>query len=651
MKAKTIFCFLTVLFAIVTGSNAQERGPVAISPGSEGTLAIIFQNCPTFSWTSVEWAVAYRLAIFEMTEQNVLTYEEMEAMASPILIKNIKGRALSWTPSSFERLGTGRKYIWYVQALDGIGRGLWSEGSIFRVDGPIRFDGVEEEIREKLERQGMSEEAIEEVLEDMRSGTRDVMVWDVDAEGIGDGTPGKIGIQGLEIGSNTLFGENAGFSLATGTGAHNTFMGYQAGYLNADGEFNTFMGYQAGYNNTTDFNTFIGFSAGLSNDSGTNNTFIGESSGLWNTTGTDNTFVGQRAGYGNIDGLYNTYVGQNAGFLSDSGSFNTFIGRSAGHSNDEGVQNTFVGFEAGYTTTSGNANTFIGTGSGSKNDTGSANTFLGRRSGASNTVGEYNTFIGTSAGGSNTEGNGNTYIGQSTGYNNMTGTGNVFLGYHAGLNATGSNKLFIDNSSTNSPLIWGNFSTDILAVHGRLGVGTKSPTVQMEIETTGEEAILFIDRTDGATTGFASLGDFGALGTVTNHPFYFVINGLARMILRTNGSLQMSSGARCTAAGVWTDASSRDYKENIQEISVDDAINTLEGLKPVRYNYKRDKDEEYMGFIAEDVPNLVASNDRKSMSPMDVVAVLTKVVQEQQKTITYLQKQIDELKSAPRIDK
>jgi hypothetical protein len=41
-----------------------------------------------------------------------------------------------------------------------------------------------------------------------------------------------------------------------------------------------------------------------------------------------------------------------------------------------------------------------------------------------------------------------------------------------------------------------------------------------------------------------------------------------------------------------------------------------------------DKDEKHVGFIAEDVPELVAMKDRKSLSPMDIVAVLTKVVQE-----------------------
>ena len=39
------------------------------------------------------------------------------------------------------------------------------------------------------------------------------------------------------------------------------------------------------------------------------------------------------------------------------------------------------------------------------------------------------------------------------------------------------------------------------------------------------------------------------------------------------------------------------------------------------------------GFIAEDVPDLVATGDRKGLSSMEMTAVLVKVVQKQQKMI------------------
>jgi hypothetical protein len=116
------------------------------------------------------------------------------------------------------------------------------------------------------------------------------------------------------------------------------------------------------------------------------------------------------------------------------------------------------------------------------------------------------------------------------------------------------------------------------------------------------------------------------------------------MSLNTDNSLAMVNGATCTAGGVWTNASSRELKENIEGLTADEAQETLAELSPVKYNYKADKEEKHVGFIAEDVPALVAAKDRKSLSPMDVVAVLTKVVQEQQKTISYYQKTISELK-------
>ena len=97
--------------------------------------------------------------------------------------------------------------------------------------------------------------------------------------------------------------------------------------------------------------------------------------------------------------------------------------------------------------------------------------------------------------------------------------------------------------------------------------------------------------------------------------------------------LQMGSGAYCSTGGVWTNASSRKYKTDIKQLTTEKALDTLTQLRPVEFAYKVDKEEKHIGFIAEDVPALVASKDRKGMSSMDVVAVLTKVVQEQQKTV------------------
>ncbi len=101
--------------------------------------------------------------------------------------------------------------------------------------------------------------------------------------------------------------------------------------------------------------------------------------------------------------------------------------------------------------------------------------------------------------------------------------------------------------------------------------------------------------------------------------------------------LHLGSGAHVTAGGVWTNASSRTYKENIHDLSTEAALSALETLTPVEFNYKVDKDDACLGFIAEDVPALVATKDRKGLSAMDIVAMLTKVVQHQQRQIAELQ--------------
>jgi len=110
-----------------------------------------------------------------------------------------------------------------------------------------------------------------------------------------------------------------------------------------------------------------------------------------------------------------------------------------------------------------------------------------------------------------------------------------------------------------------------------------------------------------------------------------------------NNPLQMASGAHVTVGGVWTDASSRAYKENIRDLTSSEAMATLQELRPKHFNYKVDQDEMYLGFIAEDVPDLVATNERCGLSPMDFVAVLTKVVQDQQAKIDELEKKVNAL--------
>jgi hypothetical protein len=75
-------------------------------------------------------------------------------------------------------------------------------------------------------------------------------------------------------------------------------------------------------------------------------------------------------------------------------------------------------------------------------------------------------------------------------------------------------------------------------------------------------------------------------------------------------------------------------------------LETLADLSPVKFKYKADPEKaHHIGFIAEDVPELVATPDRKGLSSMDIVGVLTKVVQEQQQTILALAEKVKALEA------
>lgn len=303
---------------------------------------------------------------------------------------------------------------------------------------------------------------------------------------------------------NTFVGAWSGTSNTTGY--NNTFLGYESGFLNITGRHNVFIGHKAGLNNTeAERNTFVGNQSGLSNTTGANNVYIGNESGKNNQTGNHNVFIGHQAGinetgsnrlyiassptstpliYGIFDeqilkfyarrieincGDSNVILGAKSGEFT-TGAYNVFVGDLAGEANTTGLQNVFTGAMSGKKNVNGNMNVFIGSNAGANNIDGSRNTFVGSNAGGSNTTGWRNTYLGLSAGYYNTTGSYNTFLGRAAGYNNISGEANVFVGSMAGFNETGSNKLYISNSETATPLIYGEFDNSLLKFNGQVQV-------------------------------------------------------------------------------------------------------------------------------------------------------------------------------------
>jgi hypothetical protein len=208
-------------------------------------------------------------------------------------------------------------------------------------------------------------------------------------------------------------------------------------------------------------------------------------------------------------------------------------------------------------------------------------------------------------------------------------------------------------------------NTMLLVANTTVGVGTAAVlraqsdvgTVNFQAHASNRVIARFGQVLGGWTEALAVTGNGLAIGTLGATPLIIGTNNADRIHILSNGNigmgqaapvhpLQMASGAHVTAGGVWTDVSSREAKDDIQSLTADEARTTLAALEPVKFAYKADPAERHVGFVAEDVPDLVARPDRKTLSPMDIVAVLTRVVQEQQQRIEELTAKLTALEGA-----
>jgi len=332
--------------------------------------------------------------------------------------------------------------------------------------------------------------------------------------------------QNIAIGNNAMY--------FNATGSFNTAVGAEALYRN-NADFNTAVGYSAVHNNTTGTNNSgVGYFSLFGNIVGYGNSGHGAYTLFQNKSGSANTAVGSHAMYsqnfanGDIafpsynvavgyealrsnnptttsNGIRNTAIGANSLTLNAIGFSNTAVGASALFANTYSAKNVAigdnalalqsfangnmvfdahnvaVGFEALYlnlptSNSNGVRNTAIGSVSMRKNTIGHSNVAIGYNSLNENTEGNFNTVVGISAGQYNKTGIQNVAIGDYALFINQTGRNNIAIGNEAGFNEEGSDKLYIENSGSNIPLIGGNFVTDV--------VGINMPITSLAMNTT-----------------------------------------------------------------------------------------------------------------------------------------------------------------------
>ncbi len=184
-------------------------------------------------------------------------------------------------------------------------------------------------------------------------------------------------------------------------------------------------------------------------------------------TGNNNSAIGQRALHLNTTGSNNMAMGTTALRANTEGSNNVGVGVQALQSNTTGGNNIGIGLSACTFNETGNRNIGIGT-EAVKVTTISDITGIGYRALFANTTGARNTSIGSQSLITNITGADCTAIGYKAG-NLATGGGHVFLGANAGAQVTTeTNNLYIANSNTTTPLIYGEFDNGLVKIHGDL---------------------------------------------------------------------------------------------------------------------------------------------------------------------------------------
>lgn len=206
--------------------------------------------------------------------------------------------------------------------------------------------------------------------------------------------------------------------------------------------------------------------------------------------------------------------------------------------------------------------------------------------------------------------------------------------YHTGIGNTAGYAAIENSANYSALMILGRAGTsrgryvrlwDYLQVNGGMdvtgsvGVGTDGP--QVKLHAVGNR--IRIDNGGGRSLDMRA--DGSALDLESNGADLYINNNNRPVRIRNQQSV-----------------SSRDLKENIADFTAREATDALEGLNPVSFNWNDDGEKtRHIGFIAEDAPEIAKSADEKAIIPVHILAILSKVVQEQQRAIGAMRRQLD----------
>lgn len=171
-------------------------------------------------------------------------------------------------------------------------------------------------------------------------------------------------------------------------------------------------------------------------------------------------------------------------------------------------------------------------------------------------------------------------------------------------------------------------------------LATESLNVQKELSCNGIQTNRVLASTGGQFHSIAigeslGLGNdvfpwmYETIGTPsTNHNLRLFSRNW--IVFHSGNTFEESGTMALDQSGQWH-GSSRKLKYDICDLTGEQAMSALETLRPVTFLFHHDKSNtRRSGFIAEEVPAMVANKDHTMINQMDIIAILTRAVKEQQ---------------------
>jgi len=331
---------------------------------------------------------------------------------------------------------------------------------------------------------------------------------------------------------------------------------------------------------------------------GTGSTSFGLLTLASNTTGYNNSAFGEGTLWINTSGYSNSAFGTDVLYNNNTGAENSAFGESVLYNNNTGSDNSAFGSYALTQNTTGSFNNAFGAATLQYNTNGSENNAFGHYALQYNN-GDYNSAFGNAALSMNT-GSNNSAFGYAALQSNTSGSNNNAFGYAAlGYSVvTGSNNLAIGNYA-GSNLSSGNYNILI-----------------------GDNA----EPSAGNVSGEITIGS-------------------------------SNTNAARVYADSWSYLSDRRMKHDIR--SINQGLDFVMKLKPVEFVYNsREEQTKSLGFIAQDIQEVMHEEDMAGydlvtqmdentlgLSTEELIPLLTKAIQEQQKIIEQLETRLKVLET------